>query len=74
MADIGSDNYEQEFTLSLMQTDEMTLESIEAAIERIEAGCLRRVRRVPNPISKARLNAIPYTPLCIKCAQKLERS
>ena len=36
MADIGSDNYEQEFTLNLMQTDEDILEGIEAAIERIK--------------------------------------
>src|SRR3977135_4204376 len=36
MADIGSDNYEQEFTLSLMQNEEGTLESIEAALEKIE--------------------------------------
>ena len=39
MADIGSDNFEQEFTLSLMQTDEMTLESIESAIERSKTAC-----------------------------------
>ena len=34
MADIGTDNYEQEFTLGLMQSDETTL----AAIEKIEDG------------------------------------
>ena len=73
MADIGSDNYEQEFTLSLMQTDEMTLESIEAAIERIEDSVFGLCEDCSAPISKVRLNAIPYTPLCIKCAQKLER-
>jgi DnaK suppressor protein len=73
MADIGSDNYEQEFTLSLMQSDEVTLESIEAAIEKIEDGTYGACEECTGPISKARLNAIPYTPLCIKCAQKLER-
>jgi RNA polymerase-binding transcription factor DksA len=73
MADIGSDNYEQEFTLSLMQTDEMTLDSIEAAIERVEDGVFGQCEDCQGPISKTRLNAIPYTPLCIKCAQKLER-
>ncbi|HEV3138538.1 MAG TPA: TraR/DksA family transcriptional regulator [Pirellulales bacterium] len=73
MADIGSDNYEQEFTLSLMQTDEMTLESIESAIEKIEDGLFGLCEECSGPISKARLNAIPHTPLCIKCAQKLER-
>ncbi len=72
MADIGSDNYEQEFTLTLMQSDEVTLESIETAIERIEDGAFGTCEECSGVISKARLNAIPYTPLCIKCAQKLE--
>ena len=36
MADIGSDNYEQEFTLSMMESEESTLEAVEAALERIE--------------------------------------
>jgi RNA polymerase-binding protein DksA len=73
MADIGSDNYEQEFTLSLMQNEEMALESIEAAIEKIEDGVYGICEECSGPISKARLNAIPHAPLCIKCAQKLER-
>ncbi len=36
MADVGTDNFEQEFTLSLMETEEVTLEHIENALERIE--------------------------------------
>jgi DnaK suppressor protein len=73
MADIGSDNYEQEFTLSLMQSDEVTLDSIETAIEKIEDGVFGTCEECAGAISKTRLNAIPYTPLCIKCAQKLEQ-
>lgn len=73
MADIGSDNYEQEFTLSLMQSDETTLDWIEAAIEKIEDGAYGVCEECSGPISKTRLNAIPHAPLCIKCAQKLER-
>ena len=38
MADIGSDNFEQEFTLSLMANEEDTLQMIEAALQRIEGG------------------------------------
>ena len=71
MADIGSDNYEQ-FTLSLMQSDEITLESIETAIEKIEDGVFGVCEECAGQISKARLNAIPHAPLCIKCAQKLD--
>ena len=72
MADIGSDNFEQEFTLSLMETEEGTLEAVESAIEKIEDGVYGECEECSGQISKARLQAIPYTPLCIKCAQKLE--
>jgi DnaK suppressor protein len=74
MADIGSDNYEQEFTLSLMQTEEGTLDAIEAALEKIEDGVFGQCEECDGVISKMRLQAIPYAPLCIKCAQKRERS
>ncbi len=73
MADIGSDNYEQEFTLSLMQNEESVLGSIETAIEKIEDGVYGLCEECSGSIGKTRLNAIPHVPLCIKCAQKLER-
>ena len=38
MADIGSDNYEQEFSLSLMENEGAALEKIVASLERIEDG------------------------------------
>jgi DnaK suppressor protein len=73
MADIGSDNFEQEFTLSLMANDEDTLQRIEAALERIEAGTYGLCEECEIAIPKMRLNAIPYTPVCVKCAEKLQR-
>ena len=71
MADIGSDNFEQEFTLSLMETEEGTLESIEAALERIEGGTYGSCAECARSITKTRLNAIPYTPFCIECATQI---
>ncbi len=72
MADVGTDNYEQEFTLSLMQNEEETLEMIEGALERIEDGVYGSCVECDGRITKTRLNAIPHTPFCIKCASKLE--
>lgn len=72
MADIGTDNFEQEFTLSLMATEEGTLDMIEAALERIEDGVYGTCQECGGPIKKTRLNAIPYTPFCIKCATLLQ--
>lgn len=73
MADIGSDNFEQEFTLSLMENDEETLDLIEGALERIEAGTYGSCTECDGRIPKTRLNAIPYTPHCIKCASEHQR-
>jgi len=72
MADVGTDNYEQEFTLSMMQNEEDTLEMIEGALERIEDGVYGSCVECDGRITKTRLKAIPYTPFCIKCASKLE--
>ncbi len=72
MADIGSDNYEQEFTLSLLQNEEETLQRIEAALERIEAGTYGRCVECEGRIKVGRLQAIPFTDVCIKCASARE--
>lgn len=73
MADVGSDNFEQEFTLSLMANDGGTLEAIESALERIEEGTYGSCLECDGRITKTRLNAIPYTPYCIRCASEIER-
>jgi RNA polymerase-binding protein DksA len=73
MADIGSDNFEQEFTLSLMENDGATLSHIETSLERIEEGSYGQCDECGVKIPKARLNAIPYAVLCIKCAERVEQ-
>jgi DnaK suppressor protein len=73
MAELGSDNYEQEFTLSLMESEGDTLGLIESALERIEDGVYGQCEQCSGNIPKARLNALPFTPLCVKCAEELER-
>lgn len=72
MADVGSDNFEQEFTLHLMENDGETLDKIEAALERIEDGVYGSCIECERVVPKTRLKAIPYTPYCVKCASKLE--
>ena len=73
MADIGSDNYEQEFTLGLLQNDEDTLDMIESALVRIEEGQYGACVECGGVVPKTRLNAIPYTPFCVKCAAEIQR-
>ena len=72
MADIGSDNFEQEFTITLMETGQDALGQIEAALERIREGTYGKCEECGAPVPKQRLRAIPYTPHCVQCARKLE--
>jgi DnaK suppressor protein len=72
MADIGSDNYEQEFSLSLMQNDGMALEKIQVSLDRIEDGTYGSCEECGAKIPKTRLNAIPYSTHCVKCASLQE--
>lgn len=73
MADIGSDNYEQEFTLTMMENEEGTLGAIEAALERIESNTYGDCEECGKPIKKTRLKALPFVALCINCAQLREQ-
>ncbi len=52
MADIGSDNFEQEFTLSLMENDGGTLDADRGFVGANRRGDLRPVRGVRNEDSE----------------------
>jgi RNA polymerase-binding transcription factor DksA len=69
MADIGSDNYEQEQTLSFIQSDNKTLILIEEALARIKAGTYGTCESCGCPIPKVRLNVLPYTADCVQCVE-----
>ena len=64
MADIGSDNYEQEFTLGLIEGEAALLREIEEALARIDAGTYGICEATGEPIGKARLKATPWTKYC----------
>ena len=74
MADMGSDTYEQNNTILLMNNEGETLTQIEGALERIEGGVYGSCIQCEGKIPKMRLKAIPYTPYCVKCASELETS
>jgi DnaK suppressor protein len=72
MADVGTENYDQEFTLSLIENDQDTLGQIHAALVRIDAGTYGRCEECGEMIARPRLQALPYTRHCIECARALE--
>ncbi|MBN1343086.1 MAG: TraR/DksA C4-type zinc finger protein [Phycisphaerae bacterium] len=73
MADLGSDNFEQEFTLGLIENSHAVLREIDEALQRIDEGGYGVCLGTGRPISKARLKAKPWAKYCIEYARKLER-
>jgi len=73
MADLGTDNYEQENTLSLLANEQQQLEEIGEALDRITQGTYGRCEECNTAIPKARLKELPYARYCVACARKLER-
>ncbi|MHC5142177.1 MAG: TraR/DksA family transcriptional regulator [Planctomycetota bacterium] len=73
MADIGSDNYEQEFSLGLMDSERKIVREIHEAIKRIQEGTYGICEGTGEPIPKMRLKGIPWTRYCVKFAELVEK-
>ena len=73
MADIGTDNYEQEFALGLMDSERKLLREIDEALERIEQGIYGICEGTGKPVYKARLEASPWARYCVEYARMLEK-
>ncbi len=73
MADIGTDNYEQEFALGLMDSERKLLKEIDDALERIEQKAYGICEGTGKKIPKARLKAKPWARYCVEYAEMLEK-
>jgi RNA polymerase-binding protein DksA len=71
-ADLGTDNYEEEVTLGLLENETQFLMEINDALERIEQGTFGRCEECGQPISWERLQALPYARYCVRCARRLQ--
>ena len=66
MADIGTDNYEQEFTIGLIANERDVLKEIDLALQRITEGTYGVCLATHKPISKARLKIKPWASYCVE--------
>ncbi|MBN2448332.1 MAG: TraR/DksA C4-type zinc finger protein [Phycisphaerae bacterium] len=73
MADLGSDNFEHEFTLGLIEGERAVLNEIDEAIERISQGTYGICLATGQPIGKARLRAKPWAKYCYEYTLAQER-
>jgi len=80
IAELGTEAYEQEFALSLVENEREVLSEIALALKKIDEGTFgqcegcRQEGRPPSKsmIPKARLRAIPYARNCVNCERKRE--
>lgn len=73
MADTGTDNFDRDFALSLLSSDQDAVYEIEEALKRIERGTYGVCELTGKPIPKARLDAIPWTRFTVEAQIQLER-
>ncbi len=72
MADDATEAYEQAKELALRQNAEKLLGQINDALERLEEGTYGTCRLCSEEIDPARLKALPYVTLCLRCQQRLD--
>lgn len=72
-ADIGSDNFEHEFTLGLLESERALLQEINEALERIENGAYGVCLGTGEPIGLPRLTARPWCKYCIEYQKMIEK-
>lgn len=72
LADLGTDSFEQDISLGLMENKSGAIREIEEALERIKEGTFGLCEGCRKRIPKERLRAIPYTRLCVQCKKREE--
>ena len=73
MADSASETLDREMELSIGDNAGHLLESIDAALARIESGTYGKCERCGQPIASDRLEALPWATKCIECKRLEER-
>ena len=73
MADSGTDNFDRDFALSLLSSDQDAVYEIEEALKRIEKKTYGVCELTGKTIPKARLEAIPWTRFTVEAQAQLER-
>jgi DnaK suppressor protein len=73
MADSGTDNFDRDFALSLLSSDQDAIYEIEEALKRIEKNTYGICELTGKPIPKSRLEAIPWTRFTVTAQAQLEK-
>lgn len=72
LVELGADIFDQEITFRMVGSGKNALDQIDGALARIESGSYGRCEECGVKIPKPRLEAVPYTALCVRCASREE--
>lgn len=72
--DDGTEDFERDFALNLLSSEQDVMFEIEQAMRRIDSGDYGACADCGKLISKTRLEAVPFAKMCIRCQSKLERN
>jgi DnaK suppressor protein len=73
MADQATDTFDREFSLGLASNEREMVHELDEALNRMEEGTYGVCESCKSSIAKARLKAVPYARLCVKCQQLKEK-
>jgi DnaK suppressor protein len=73
MAELGTGNFDQDLTLSLLGSGNAALDQIDGALKRIEDGSFGQCEECGVKIPQPRLEAIPFAARCVQCASRREQ-
>ena len=71
--DLASEERSREINLILSDRDREKLQAVEDAIERLDAGSYGICEACEEEIAPERLEALPFTRLCVSCQSEMER-
>jgi RNA polymerase-binding transcription factor DksA len=71
-AERGSDNYDDDVTIGLLELESDRISEVNAALDRLDEGKFGQCESCSRTISRERLSAIPFARLCIACARRAQ--
>ncbi|HHW02948.1 MAG TPA: conjugal transfer protein TraR [Thermoanaerobacterales bacterium] len=72
-SDLGAETFEREKDLGLKDNTKILMMKVNHALDKIRDGSYGICERCGKPIDEERLEAVPYTTLCIECKKEEEK-
>ncbi len=70
--DISAHRAEEEVNFQLVGVEEQAIKDIQDALDRLDEGTYGRCESCQGTIGRQRLEALPHTRYCIRCAREME--